>query len=120
MDTPILASDRLRVRPYLLTGGRTTPDVELAVDDVLTTTDLGRARRRELTLERAAIVDRCRMPTVLTELAASLGLSLPVMTVLTGDLVAEGLITIDTTHDLAEDRPDVGVLERLLDGLQSL
>ncbi|MEM8923740.1 MAG: DUF742 domain-containing protein [Actinomycetota bacterium] len=120
MNAPNLADDRLRVRPYLLTGGRTTPEVELAVDDVLSTTDLGRARRRELTLERAAIVDRCRMPTLLTELAGSLGLSLPVMAVLAGDLVAEGLVTIDTTHDLADDRPDVDVLERLLDGLQSL
>ena len=113
-------STNLRVRPYLLTGGRTQSDIELALETLLRTTELGQAKIDELHLENEQIVTLCLDPISVTELAARLQLPLQVTRVLVGDLVNEGLVQAHATADFATDRPDLTLLERVLDGLQSL
>jgi hypothetical protein len=110
----------LRVRPYLVTGGRTKSDIELALETTLETTDQGRGDRHHLTLERLAIVDACQQPVPVIELSARLALPLQVVRVLVGDLVTEGLIEAHAGPRASSERPDLALLERVLDGLQSL
>lgn len=114
------APTQLRVRPYLLTGGRTQSDIELAVETLLRTTELGHSSLEQLNLEPEQIVHLCREPIALTELAARLELPLQVTRVLAGDLITERMIESHTATEFSSDRPDLNLLERVLDGLQSL
>ncbi len=110
----------LRVRPYVLTGGRVESDSDLALEAILASTDLGRARLGELHLEHEELVRLCQDSVSLTELAAHIGLPVQVVRVLAGDLIADGLLEVAAASVYNEDRPDLGLLERVLDGLQSL
>jgi len=110
----------LKVRPYLLTGGRTRSEVDLPLEATLITTEEGTAQRRTLTLERLSIVDTCAEPVPVVELAARLGLPLQVVRVLVGDLIGEGLVELQTAPQTTSERPDLALLERVLDGLQNL
>ncbi len=114
------APSQLRVRPYLLTGGRTKADIELALETTLETTDEGTQARPGLTLERLQIIDVCHQPIPLVELAARLRLPLQVVRVLVGDLVTEGLLNANAGPRTTSERPDLALLERVLDGLQHL
>ena len=111
---------KLRVRPYVLTGGRTKSEVGLALETTLETTEQGRNARRGMTLEPLMIVDACHDPVPLVELAARLGLPLQVLRVLVGDLVTEGLVEAHAAPRASSERPDLALLERVLDGLQNL
>jgi hypothetical protein len=110
---------KLRVRPYLLTGGRTTSDVELLLETVLRTTQRGEAELAELNLEPEKIVRLCCEPMSIVELAARLDLPLQVARVLVGDLVTQGLVGAELAGGSA-GHPDLSLLERVLDGLQNL
>lgn len=111
---------QLRVRPYLLTGGRTRSEVDLPLEATLITTEEGTVQRPNLALERLSIVDTCTEPVPVVELAARLNLPLQVVRVLVGDLIAEGLVELQITPTTTTDRPDLALLERVLDGLQNL
>lgn len=111
---------KLRVRPYVLTGGRTKSEVGLALETSLETTEQGRDARRGLTLEPLDIVNACVEPVPLVELAARLGLPLQVLRVLVGDMVTEGLIEAHAGPRASSEHPDLALLERVLDGLQAL
>ena len=110
----------VRVRPYLLTGGRTKSDVDLALEAQLSTTAEGEAQAGSLSHERQAIVELCRQPVSVAEVSAHLKIHLQVARILLGDLITDGLVSTGSgTHDMSE-RPDLRLLERVLDGLQSL
>lgn len=111
--------DLLQVRPYLLTGGRTMGDVELTLEAQLQITPQGTAALDRLNLEQEEILRLCRAPMSVAELAGRLDLPLQVSRVLVGDLITEGLIALQTPAGAAE-RPDLTLLERVLDGLQKL
>ena len=115
--TPI---DLLEVRPYLLTGGRTVGEVELTLEAQLQITPEGTAALDEINLEREEILRLCRAPMSVAELAGRLDLPLQVSRVLVGDLITEGLIALQVPVDSLADRPDLTLLERVLDGLQKL
>lgn len=110
----------LKVRPYLLTGGRTRSEVDLPLEATLISTEEGTAQRRNLTLERLSIVDTCAEPVPVVELAARLGLPLQVVRVLVGDLIGERFVELQTAPQTTSERPDLALLERVLDGLQNL
>ncbi len=110
----------LRVRPYVLTGGRSEPPVQLSFEAVLATTDAGRAGVGALHLEAQQLVTLAIGGMALTEMAARLGHPLSVVRVLVGDLVGNGLLEITADSTTSTNRPDVGMLEKVLDGLQSL
>jgi hypothetical protein len=115
------ASSGLRVRSYVLTGGRTRGRTELPFEALIQVTAHGRAERTGLAMERREILGRCVGSISVAEISAHLKLPLGVVRVLVGDMVDEGLLNASAPdHSRTGDRPDRLLLERVLDGLQSL
>jgi len=113
--------DRLRIRPYALTGGRVRSSTELALETIVRITSRGRAGSSELLTERRQICELCADPMSIVEVSAHLRLPLGVARVLVGDMVTEGLLDCNAAPAAADDsRPDLRLLERVLDGLQAL
>lgn len=108
---------RARIRPYALTGGRTRGRTDLPVEAMVRSVD--GVGHPGLALERRAIVELCATPHSVAEIAALLHLHLGVARVLIGDLADEGHLGVHRA-DLVGDRPDLRLLERVLDGLQAL
>jgi predicted ArsR family transcriptional regulator len=95
-------------------------EVELTLEAQLQTTSEGTAALEELNLEREEIIRLCQTPMSVAELAGRLDLPLQVSRVLVGDLIVEGLIALQVPVDTTTERPDLTLLERVLDGLQKL
>lgn len=105
------------VRPYALTGGRVRSDADLPIETLVVTTPKGRQASR-LAWERRAIAELCVAPVAVAEVAARLRIPLGVARVLVGDMTAEGMVQVYRPAEV--DRPDLVLLERVLDGLQAL
>jgi len=108
-----------RVRPYLLTGGRSEPDDDdLEIEAQVVSTALGLAGLEHHLYEARDIVALCTVPLAVAEIAVRLGLHLGVARVLVGDLVTSG--------DLVVRRPESGqhrnaqILERVIRGLEAI
>jgi hypothetical protein len=115
------APSGLRVRSYVLTGGRTRGGADLPFEAIIQVTPDGRAALNRLALERRDIIGQCVGAISVAEISAHLKLPLGVVRVLVGDMVEEGLLTATAPdHSRTGDRPDRHLLERVLDGLQSL
>ncbi len=110
---------RLRVRPYAITGGRTRSTTDIPLETIVVTTKKGESAAPRLTMERARIVDMCHTPLSVAEISAYLHVPLGVARVLIGDMTEEGLVEFNRPRP-AGDRPDLKLLERVLDGLQAL
>lgn len=111
----------LRVRPYLVTGGRTQTSVDLPLECQVLTTATGRESIATLDHERRRIAELCISPHSLAEISAHLGMHLQVSRILVGDLVqSDAVTTRQAKATSASNRPDLQLLERVLDGLQSL
>lgn len=111
----------LRVRPYLVTGGRTATTVELPLECQVLTTANGRSSIGSLDHERRRIAELCVSPHSLAEISAHLGMHLQVSRILVGDLIeSETVTTRQAKATPTSNRPDLQLLERVLDGLQSL
>ena len=80
----------------------------------------GTAALGSLRLERKRIVELCDRPLSIAEVSAHLGVHLGVARVLVGDMKAEGLLDVHRPRPTTGDRPDIKLLERVLDGLQAL
>lgn len=116
-DTP----DRL----YTLTGGRTRPDTDMfdLVSLVVSESDPTPGMQSE----HAAILDMCRAPTAVVEIAAELRVPVGIAAVLLSDLLLAGKITVRHPrarravpgHDWVPD-PDTATLEKVLVGLRKL
>ncbi|MEM9562178.1 MAG: DUF742 domain-containing protein [Actinomycetota bacterium] len=109
----------LRVRPYTMTRGRTDTDVELTIETMIRATP-ERATRPTTVAEAGAIVELCADPQSIAEISAHLVLPLQVVKVLVGDLVMSQAVSTHRGGFQADGRPDLALLERVLDGLQSL
>ncbi|MEM7141421.1 MAG: DUF742 domain-containing protein [Actinomycetota bacterium] len=114
--------NRLRVRPYALTGGRVRSSTELALETIVRVTPRGEESASGLPTERREILELCASPTSIAEVSAHLSLPLGVARVLVGDMVTEGFLDSHANPASAEEgsRPDLRLLERVLDGLQAL
>jgi hypothetical protein len=104
-----------RVRPYALTGGRTRPAVaHLPVEALVVASrglhDLPR-------FEAGRVCALCTTPVAIAEVAAAMGLALGATRVLVGDLIASGALEL---HSAPAERPGVGLLNRVLQGLEAL
>ena len=113
-------SAALRVRPYLLTRGRTKSVVDLPLEAQVQTTEEGTAAAAGHSPEQRAILRLCARPHSVAEISALLDMHLQVARILVGDLVTEDLVTTNTATPQSTERPDLRLLERVLDGLQSL
>jgi Protein of unknown function (DUF742) len=110
-----------RVVPvYAITGGRTrSHGQDLALETMVTTTERGLASRALLRFEHVHIVDLCRTPISVVEVAAKLRIPVGVARVLVSDLHADDMLSIHRPPVTPEGRPRTEVLERLLKGLRT-
>jgi hypothetical protein len=104
---------------YALTRGRTRSlGEDLPWEALVTTTGAGVAALPRLRFEQAHIVEFCRNPVSIAEVAAEVGVPIGVARVLVSDLRSEGLLVIHLPTLDAAGRPGPEILERLLIGLR--
>jgi Protein of unknown function (DUF742) len=107
------------VRPYAITRGRTRPagaDLEL---EALVFADPSALAGSDLGEERRAIVLLCTEVLSVAEISAHLAIPVGVTRVLVADMVADGLVHLHRP-EVPGDRPDLALLERVLEGLRSI
>jgi Protein of unknown function (DUF742) len=108
-------------RPYTVTGGRTRPRGEAHFDliDVVARSSTPAEASLVSSPERSRILDLCRNPVTVADLASVIGLPVGVVRVLLADLVHEGLIRVarPATRGRVTDRH---LLKQVLDGLNAL
>jgi hypothetical protein len=110
-----------RVVPaYALTRGRTRSiGRDLPLETLVTATDPAQHRSAGLQSERRLIVEMCTGPMSVVEIAAHLQIPIGVARVLVSDLASSGFLTVHLPQQLGDERPNVEILERLLDGLRA-
>lgn len=109
------------VRPFLLTEGRVVAEEQalpMETQLVATPEALTQLERPHLAFERRAIIEACRVPVSLAELAARLGLHLNVVRVLVGDLHTRQLLTVHVPTRAGGS--DLDILRRVIDGLRAI
>ena len=119
-DRGVTIPDRMLVRPYMLTRGRTSSslgvfELHAPVLALITPEQLG----RNATPEDRSIVELCQTPMSVAELSARLRAPVGVARVLVGDLVEAHMVQVRQSGDRAEHR-DVRLLERLLEGIRAI
>jgi hypothetical protein len=111
----------LRVRSYVLTGGRTRSNADLPLETLVKVSPQGVSAAPRLALERKQIVALSTTPISIAEVSAHLSIPLGVARVLVGNMSEEGFLTsYKPQHATTGERPDLKLLERVLDGLQAL
>ena len=121
-------TDQPRDRPAARTSVRVDRWTSSFVDRARARDDRARHRRGakttrpNSTTEQRRILQLCADPTSIAEVSAHLSLPLGVARVLVGDMVTEGFLDSHANPASAEEgsRPDLRLLERVLDGLQAL
>ncbi|MFF5263702.1 DUF742 domain-containing protein [Actinomadura viridis] len=107
------------VRPYAVTGGRTRPRYDLALEALVTAAPYPPRDVAQLTPEYRAIMDLCRSVRSVAEVSALLRIPIGVARVLIADMALEGLLRLHQTRP-AGVQPDIRLLERVLSGLRNL
>ena len=109
------------VRPYAMTGGRTRPRYQLAIEALVSTTAEAERLRGQLP-EHQRICLLCREIKSIAEISALLTIPLGVVRILVADLAEAGLVAIHQPggDESAGGQPDVTLLERVLSGLRKL
>jgi hypothetical protein len=107
------------VRPYAWTRGRTRPQVDLALETMLTATPRGAAQEPTLMPEKAAVVRCCREARSVAEVAASLEVPLGVARVLLSDMASEDLVDVHAPPK-DDEKNHLALLERVVRGLRKL
>ncbi|MBB4684892.1 DUF742 domain-containing protein [Amycolatopsis jiangsuensis] len=113
------------VRPYALTGGRTRANYALELETLISTKDHvaagGFPEAAAEQIESVSIMEECRTPRSVAEIAAALRVPLGVARVLISDAADAGLVTVHRTisgQDGAEAH--LMLMERVLSGLRRL
>ncbi|GAA3390463.1 DUF742 domain-containing protein [Streptomyces roseoviridis] len=109
------------VRPYAMTGGRTRPRYQLAIEALVSTT-ADPARLQGQLPEHQRICRLCFEIKSVAEISALLSIPLGVARILVADLAEAGLVAIHQPggDEAAGGQPDVTLLERVLSGLRKL
>jgi hypothetical protein len=104
-----------------MTGGRTRPRYQLAIEALVSTTTDGERLRGQLP-EHQRICLLCREIKSVAEISALLTIPLGVVRILVADLAEAGLVAIHQPGGEASagGQPDVTLLERVLSGLRKL
>ncbi|MER6114182.1 DUF742 domain-containing protein [Streptomyces hirsutus] len=119
--SPAGASNNPLVRPYAMTGGRTRPRYQLAIEALVHTTAQPHQMQGQLP-EHQRICHLCREIKSVAEISALLTIPLGVARILVADLAEAGLVAIHQPggDESAGGQPDVTLLERVLSGLRKL
>lgn len=106
--------DDVFVRPFIVTGGRTRPLHDgLRIETLVIAT--ANALTASLHFEQRQIVQWCRTPVSLAEIAALVGVPLGVARVLVADLYTDHLVQLREPKEVPEH-----VLERIRDLVRAL
>ncbi|WP_084725335.1 DUF742 domain-containing protein [Streptacidiphilus melanogenes] len=113
--------DEPLIRPYAMTGGRTRPRYQLAIEALVSTT-AAPERIGSLLPEHQRICSLCTDIKSVAEISALLSMPLGVARILVADLAESGLVAIHQPAAGGESggTPDVTLLERVLSGLRKL
>ncbi|MFF8783475.1 DUF742 domain-containing protein [Streptomyces sp. NPDC015125] len=116
-----MGSNNPLVRPYAMTGGRTRPRYQLAIEALVSTT-ADPAKMQGQLPEHQRICHLCREIKSVAEISALLSIPLGVARILVADLAEAGLVAIHQPggDETAGGQPDVTLLERVLSGLRKL
>ncbi|MER0448506.1 DUF742 domain-containing protein [Streptomyces sp. Edi4] len=119
--SPAAGAHNPLVRPYAMTGGRTRPRYQLAIEALVHTT-AEPARLQGQLPEHQRICHLCREIKSVAEISALLTIPLGVARILVADLAEAGLVAIHQPggDESAGGQPDVTLLERVLSGLRKL
>ncbi|MFD5814982.1 DUF742 domain-containing protein [Streptomyces sp. NPDC059618] len=119
--SPAGASNNPLVRPYAMTGGRTRPRYQLAIEALVHTTAQPHQMQGQLP-EHQRICNLCREIKSVAEISALLTIPLGVARILVADLAEAGLVAIHQPggDESAGGQPAVTLLERVLSGLRKL
>ncbi|MER6166286.1 DUF742 domain-containing protein [Streptomyces violaceorubidus] len=106
-------------RLYTVTGGRSRADDSF---DLVTLVVAECGPSAGMQSEHMRILDLCRHPTAVVEVAAELALPITVVRILLGDLLATGSITARHPRlgQTAASHPDTALLQEVLHGLRNL
>ncbi len=107
------------VRMYTVTGGRTAPRMQLAMEALVssaTSIQLGLNYSRE----DRAISQLCLQVRSVAEISALLSMPLGVARVLVADMANEGLVRVYQPQLETSGKPNRDLLERVLTGLRKL
>jgi hypothetical protein len=102
------------VRPFLVTGGRTTPLIDGLRMETLTRATPA-ALSAPLHFEQQVVVRLCQHPHSIAEIAAALHVPIGVARVLVSDLVTAGHASVHTAKDLS-----TAAIERIRDLVRAL
>ncbi|MFD0026453.1 DUF742 domain-containing protein [Streptomyces sp. NPDC058382] len=118
---PAPAAHNPLVRPYAMTGGRTRPRYQLAIEALVSTT-ADPSRLQGQLPEHQRICRLCIEIKSVAEISALLSIPLGVARILVADLAEAGLVAIHQPggEESAGGQPDVTLLERVLSGLRKL
>ncbi|GCD34617.1 MULTISPECIES: DUF742 domain-containing protein [Streptomyces] len=113
--------DQPLVRPYAMTGGRTRPRYQLAIEALVSTT-ADPSQLPGLLPEHQRICHLTREVKSVAEISALLHIPLGVARILVADLAEAGMVAIHQPGGSGEagGTPDVTLLERVLSGLRKL
>ncbi|HEX7301516.1 DUF742 domain-containing protein [Lentzea sp.] len=117
---PAEPADSSIVRAYAWTGGRTRSSIHLEIETLVSANDQSRRSAGILQSEHQRVVELCRSPRSVAEVAALMRLPLGVVKVLLGDMAERGLVDVHQTASAGGDTPDLGLMERVLSGLRRL
>ncbi|MCP2255679.1 Protein of unknown function (DUF742) [Prauserella aidingensis] len=116
-----LEENRLRVRPYVITRGRTEARDDLAIETLVTVNPAGPWARDGNNADYQAVRRLCVEPRSVAEIAALLAVPLGVARVLLSDLLGADLVHVHTASAPDETgRPDFALMQRVLAGLHRL
>lgn len=114
------SQDASIVRAYAWTGGRTRSNISLEIETLVSANDQSRQSAGILQAEHQHVVELCRSPRSVAEVAALMRLPLGVVKVLLGDMAERGLVDVHQTVSAGGAVPDLGLMERVLSGLRRL
>jgi predicted Rossmann fold nucleotide-binding protein DprA/Smf involved in DNA uptake len=111
------------VRPYAVTGGRTEPAGGEVLDLIAVIMDSGGpaepADELRLSPEHRRILNLCRRPATVADVASDTGLPIGVIRVLLADLIQQGRIKVLPGRP-AGQKPSAQLLREVLHGLRAL
>jgi Protein of unknown function (DUF742) len=106
-----------KVRPYVITRGRTRSSRGLGVETLLRTVAYDPHVARGLMPEENALYELCRRPQSVVELASKLELTLGMVRVVVDDLSRKGLVQILPDGSGRTNAEHLELLRRVRDGL---
>lgn len=114
------AGDAAIVRPYAWTRGRTKSKVDLRIEAMVSTSELGEDIEGMTQTEHRSIAALCVEPRSVAEVATLLAVPLGVAKVLLGDMAGLGLVIVHRTATGGANKAHLMLMERVLSGLRRL